>query len=833
MKEILAVIMIVSIALSMFAVFTPKAIAGENVIFQDDFESYAVGTFPYAGGWEIVWNGAGDQYQVITDSYYSSPTKSLQLMGSYGWSVVVKKGFSSSSNLIGYEARLMASVGGGGSVAFCNIPIETWGRYYAMVGFGTDGFIWACSHGNEGYQQLQTYTPYTWYKIRVLIDRSARVYDVWIDDVLKGHAIPIADDPWEILSLQFQVGWVDNNGYFDDVKVFEIGAPPPTYDITINAYCNTESADVSVAIAKDGSSTGFSTPHTFTALTGTHTFAVPSTDSSGHPFASWDKGEKTTTITVTSGGTFTAYYQDGLKGISNVITITASLNTNTGFSLQQNFYLYTGKKDSQNNPEVYWCQNTVETGKVGEGIWSRASMWIWKCYFSGDDIQVGDTFDRCQWYYDFPNNLPKVGLPINFVSRISSNNLLMENDIGSWHSDKLVLTNNAYITSTYIKVSGWRIIAPNFVIVGPASGGEVIFTGGSGSVSCNVQTGDGLWRNALNLDVVWPQASTGETSKGLMWFISQGQSSAGFGYQAGAEDQGVFFGFDVNDQPTQAPAVESRGTPANTLTFAARCPVYLDLYDDSGRCVGYNGTSGAIDFGIENVMWISNQSMLVVNPEGAYCLEITGTDNGTYELETSWQDVTGASCTISDVNGTITENETQVYAIGNNADVALMGILPCKTVVGQGSIVKVNVIVADLGGPDATFNVTLYANETVIGTQSILNLSGWNSTNVCFSWDTHGFAKGNYTISAVADTVLGETYTSDNTFVDGLIKVSCVGDLNGDYVTDGQDYQLVKKAVPSSPGSPRWNPNADLNDDGVVDGQDFQTVKNNIGQSAP
>lgn len=237
MKRILAVMMIVSVVLSMFAVFTPKAIASENVIFQDDFESYAVGTFPSAGGWSIVWNGAGNQYQVVTDFYYSSPTKSLQLMGSYGWSVVVKKDFSSSSNLIGYETRLMASEGGGGSVAFCNIPIETWGRYYAMVGFGTDGFIWACSRNNEGYQQLQPFTPYSWYKIRVLIDRSARVYDVWIDDVLRGEDIPIYYDPWEILSLQFQVGWVSIKNYFDDVKVFEARAPLPTrFSPSINGF---------------------------------------------------------------------------------------------------------------------------------------------------------------------------------------------------------------------------------------------------------------------------------------------------------------------------------------------------------------------------------------------------------------------------------------------------------------------------------------------------------------------------------------------------------------------------------------------------------------------
>jgi hypothetical protein len=226
-KRARSVVLIVLIALSMFTTFVPKAIASENVIFQDDFESYAVGTFPSAGGWSIVWNGAGDQYQAITDSYYSSPTKSLQLMGSYGWSVVVKKDFSSSSNIIGYEAYMMASPGGGGSVAFCNIPIETWGKYHAMVALGTDGYIWACEKNNEGIHQLQPFTPYTWYKIRVVVDRTAKLYNVWIDDVLERQNIPIYYDPWEILSLQFQVGWVSIKNYFDNVKVFEVSGSPP------------------------------------------------------------------------------------------------------------------------------------------------------------------------------------------------------------------------------------------------------------------------------------------------------------------------------------------------------------------------------------------------------------------------------------------------------------------------------------------------------------------------------------------------------------------------------------------------------------------------------
>jgi hypothetical protein len=82
-----------------------------------------------------------------------------------------------------------------------------------------------------------------------------------------------------------------------------------TYSATITAHDNTKGSDVSVAITEDGASTGFSTPHTFTGLAGTLNFSVPSADSSGNPFLDWNTSQTTTTITVSSGGTYTAYYQ--------------------------------------------------------------------------------------------------------------------------------------------------------------------------------------------------------------------------------------------------------------------------------------------------------------------------------------------------------------------------------------------------------------------------------------------------------------------------------------------------------------------------------------------
>jgi hypothetical protein len=217
LKRVLSIFMIILTVSSTIMAFTPKVAADTSVIFQDDFESYAVSTFPSAGGWQIVWNGAGNQYQVITNSYYASPTKSLQLVGSYGWSVVVKKDFSTSSNLIGYEAKMMSTnAGGGGSIGFFNGPIAQWGRYYATVGFGSDGYI------GSGSSKLQPFTPFTWYKVRVVLDKVSRIYNVWIDDVLKGQNLVEPNNPAEILSLHFGVGWTSVAHYFDDIKVFAV-----------------------------------------------------------------------------------------------------------------------------------------------------------------------------------------------------------------------------------------------------------------------------------------------------------------------------------------------------------------------------------------------------------------------------------------------------------------------------------------------------------------------------------------------------------------------------------------------------------------------------------
>jgi hypothetical protein len=123
-------------------------------------------------------------------------------------------------------------------------------------------------------------------------------------------------------------------------------------------------------------------------------------------------------------------------------------------------------------------------------------------------------------------------------------------------------------------------------------------------------------------------------------------------------------------------------------------------------------------------------------------------------------------------------------------NIAITNISPSKTVVAQDFAMNINVTVANQGDFTDTFNVTLYANTTAIITREITLTSG-NSTAVTFTWNTTGFAKGNYTIWAYAWPVPGETYTADNTFINGLVVVAMPGDINNDGIVDYADINPI------------------------------------------
>jgi hypothetical protein len=181
---------------------------------------------------------------------------------------------------------------------------------------------------------------------------------------------------------------------------------------------------------------------------------------------------------------------------------------------------------------------------------------------------------------------------------------------------------------------------------------------------------------------------------------------------------------------------------------------------------------------------------------------------------------------------THTTNNGTVRVIAT-IDIAITNVTPYKTVVGQGYTMSITVTAANRGNQNATFNVTVYANTTTIETQTVNSMPNGTSTILAFIWNTTGFAYGNYSISAYASPVEGETDTGDNTFVDGVVTVVLAGDLNDDGIVDYRDINRVARMFGKTLGDPQWDPNSDIIEDGIIDYRDINVPSRNYGKTRP
>ena len=170
-------------------------------------------------------------------------------------------------------------------------------------------------------------------------------------------------------------------------------------------------------------------------------------------------------------------------------------------------------------------------------------------------------------------------------------------------------------------------------------------------------------------------------------------------------------------------------------------------------------------------------------------------------------------------------------------DIAVTDVIASKTSIGQGYSISINVTVMNQGDYTENFNITAYANTTEIQTKAVTLTSG-NGSTVTFMWNTTGFAKGNYTISAYATPIPYETDTSDNLFINDLVFVTIAGDVTGrDGPPDGTVNMRDIGALPSkfltTPADPEWDPNYDINCDDVVNMRDIGVACDNFMKPDP
>jgi hypothetical protein len=955
MKRLVSLMLIFLIVLPTFALFTPKARASENVIFQDDFESYAVGTFPSSGGWQIVWNGAGDQYQVVTNSYSNSPTKSLHLMGSYGWSVVVKRDFSSSSSIIGYETYMMASPGGGGDVAFCNIPIETWGRYYAMVGFGTDGYIFACEKNNEGIHQLQPFTPHTWYKIRVVIDRTAKLYDVWIDDVLKRQDIPIYYDPWEILSLQFQVGWVNITNYFDDAKVFEASEAPPEGGLV--GYWKLDEGSGNTAVdssgkgntgtlqngpvwvdGKEGKALGFdgvddfvqvtdsSSLHLSTAVTVEAWVYLPTgadfsqgrtilskdasnggtglnfgicNDAGGVQFGVGTDGvyspiigvdtptgyvprDVWTHVAATYDGSLMKAYVNGVLCVSNPWT--GGINTDNGMPLtlgKKNFYPWSYE---------YWMNGSIDEVKMynralspqeiqtdmeapGAGastsvscspnpgsIFQPVTCTATVSGFSPTGTITWSTSSMGGSFSQFTCTLSNGACSTTYIDNFTGSVTIVasysgdSNNMPSSGSNSLIVTSGGpiYYSANYTSVQAAIDAAPSgaTVIIAPGFYTEFlivnkpltiigekdppVFSGGASAIYLTLLSG-ASGSNVTGIEITyWPEgilvvnASHCSIYGNIMAFIG----SSGIVLEGSNATHNFISNNIFQDTPTPINLTASAGN--NTFygnIITSQTSVTLNIGADGNSVYG-NSISGngiLVNMTNSNGNLIYHNNFLTVTN-----ITVVATGNN------SWDDGYPSGGNYwSIAPHVVGSNNTDHYPLmkpwplAAGHCVAVISVVAAKIVIGQGFNCSLTVCAGDNGEYSESFSVTAYANITGIGTRQVNGLNASCQMVLTFAWNTADLAYGNYTVSAYAQPVAGQTDVSGNGFTLGTVKVTIPGDVNGDFKVGLPDLVLLAQAYGSKPSNNNWNSNADIDGNNVAGLSDLVTLAQHYGQHYP
>jgi hypothetical protein len=105
-------------------------------------------------------------------------------------------------------------------------------------------------------------------------------------------------------------------------------------------------------------------------------------------------------------------------------------------------------------------------------------------------------------------------------------------------------------------------------------------------------------------------------------------------------------------------------------------------------------------------------------------------------------------------------------------DVAIKSVSVSRSEVFVGDVINITVVVKNEGNTINAFNVTTYYNSTAIDTQKVLDLNIEAEKTLIFSWNTSNIPPSSYIVKAEAFGVSGEADTSDNIYINGVVRVN-------------------------------------------------------------
>ncbi len=270
---------------------------------------------------------------------------------------------------------------------------------------------------------------------------------------------------------------------------------------------------------------------------------------------------------------------------------------------------------------------------------------------------------------------------------------------------------------------------------------------------------------------------------------------------------------------------DSNNITQNTFSYNTFCGIYL-VASSTGNTIALNNI-------------IENQKQMfrdISSGANTWNTKISGKDYGNHWSDYEGEDTNGDGVGDTDIPHLFVDNFPLMQPWSIIHDVATLSVAPSSDMVFQGQMVNVTVVVRNEGTTNETFNVTAKYFNRIIETETVTNLTRYESATLVFSWNTTGVPIDfDYEISAEASPVAGETDRADNIFVDGTITVEkprIPGDVNGDEIVDASDLFYLSKAYGSELGDDNWDIYCDFNGDNKVDSSDLSDLNKNYGKTA-
>jgi len=125
-----------------------------------------------------------------------------------------------------------------------------------------------------------------------------------------------------------------------------------------------------------------------------------------------------------------------------------------------------------------------------------------------------------------------------------------------------------------------------------------------------------------------------------------------------------------------------------------------------------------------------------------------------------WSDYTGLDANSNGIGDTpyiINPGNIDYYPLMHSHSVknmiSVINVTASKTVTAMGVPLLIHVDVENTGDSDASFGVTAYANNLIVGTQIVENMTPKSSKRLTFLWQTSGYPQKTYTIHAVVNAI--------------------------------------------------------------------------------